>query len=94
MDLNTVIVCGWVITSFYIGRFPQSVVGSFYCRGNPIYSIWNLFKNHSLIEMFNDYDPIRDNKVIILDRLNSFLQEIGQPTVTEDMLMLCGIKPI
>ena len=37
-----------------------------------------LFEN----DLFNDYDPIRDDKVIILDRLNSFLKDIGKPTVT------------
>ena len=61
---------------------PQSVV-DFYCGGNPIWSIWNLFGDYSYMDTFNDYDPIRDNKFIILDRLNSFLSDIGKPTVTE-----------
>jgi len=34
------------------------------------------------MDMFNDYDPIRDGKVIILDRLNEFLEQIGKQPVT------------
>jgi hypothetical protein len=35
------------------------------------------------IELFNEYDIVRDNNVLILDRLNTFLEEIELPTVTD-----------
>lgn len=38
---------------------------------------------HELIELFNEYDPIRENDTIILDRLNEFLIAIDKPTITE-----------
>ena len=50
------------------------------CEDNPIYNIWNLFRDTSKIELFNDMDIIQDD-VVILDRLNYFLEEIGKPTV-------------
>ena len=62
---------------------PQKVGRNFTCSQNPVEVIWNLFKDYSMIDLFNDYDPIRDDKVIVLDRLNSFLKDIGKPTVTE-----------
>jgi len=63
--------------------------GEFYCVDNPIYEIWDLFEDYSKIEFLNDCDAIRepDNNskepIIILDRLNFFLEEIGKPTVTK-----------
>lgn len=36
-----------------------------------------------MVDLFNDYDIIRDGEIVILDRLNAFLQDIGKPTVTE-----------
>ena len=36
-----------------------------------------MFKDFSKIELFNDYDIIRGDSVI-LDRLNDFLDEIGE----------------
>ena len=48
----------------------------FLCSYNPIYKIWKLFEDFTKIDLFNDYDIIRGNS-IILDRLNSFLQDIG-----------------
>jgi hypothetical protein len=57
--------------------------GYFYCSGNPIWYIWNLFRDHTKFEFFNDCDIIRENRVIILDRLNFFLDYIGKETVTE-----------
>ena len=62
----------------------------FFCDNNPIYELWKLFGDDGYtdptkIELFNDYDIIRDedhdNPIIILDRLNTFLQEIGKPEV-------------
>ena len=43
---------------------------------NPINSIWILFKDYNKIELFNYYDIIRDDYVIIFDRLKCFLDEI------------------
>jgi hypothetical protein len=62
---------------------PLSVGGGFYCDDNPVESIWNLFIDYSQVDMLNDYDPVRDGGVIILDRLNEFLEQIGKPKVTE-----------
>ena len=66
--------------------FPN-IYGCFYCGNNPIWNIVNLItkRNHenswySKIELFNDMDIIQDG-VVILDRLNYFLEEIGKPTV-------------
>lgn len=47
---------------------------------NPINEIYKLFNDYSKIELFNDYDIIQDDKVII-ERLNDFLMEIRKPTV-------------
>jgi hypothetical protein len=55
----------------------------FHCEGNPIWYIWRLFEDYTKFEFFNDCDPIRENRVIILDRLNFFLDYIGKKTVTE-----------
>ena len=60
---------------------PKHVGGGFYCHNNPIYNVWRLFQNYSKMEFFQDCDPIRDDKVIILDRLNYFLEEIGKNPV-------------
>ena len=66
------------LTSFE--GFPKHIGDRFICSGNPIYEIWQLFKDKSKIEFFNDCDIIQDD-VVILDRLNFFLEEIGKPTV-------------
>jgi hypothetical protein len=57
--------------------------GEFYCGDNPIWSIWDLFRDHTKFEFFNDCDIIREDRVIILERLNFFLDYIGKRTVTE-----------
>ena len=45
---------------------------------NPISELWNLFRKKDYIEYFNDLDIIIDNgETVILDRLNYFLQDIG-----------------
>jgi hypothetical protein len=60
-------------------------IGSgFICHGNLVNNIWELFKDHTKFEFFNDCSPIRwmDNKpTVILDRLNFFLEETGHKTV-------------
>ena len=59
-------------------------IGSYFrCFNNPIYRVWDLFMDHTKFEFFNDCDPIRENRVIILDRLNFFLDYIDKLTVTE-----------
>jgi len=56
---------------------------SFYCDNNPIYELWKLFGDTTKIELFNDFG-ITDGKVVILDRLNEFLEMIGKPSnITE-----------
>ena len=65
---------------------PQSVSIFFYCYRNPISSVWNLISvdkdkwNKDIVDLFNDYDCLRGDDIII-DRFNSFLEEIGKPKV-------------
>jgi hypothetical protein len=67
---------------------PDSIGGDFYCDDNPIYEIYKLFNDYSKVELFNYmdiiYDPEEgdDRPVIYLEKLNSFLEEIGKPPVT------------
>jgi hypothetical protein len=60
-----------------------NIKGAFRCNENPIWEIWRLFQDHTKFEFFNDCDIIRENRVIILDRLNFFLDYINRPTVTK-----------
>jgi len=64
--------------------FP-SFVKYFNCIGNPIWKIWNLFKDTSKIELLNDFDIFRDEDTdqpaIVMDRLNDFLLTIGKNPV-------------
>jgi len=69
------------ITSF--DYLPFSIDGEFDCESNPIYWIWKLFEDYSKIDFFNDCDPIREPDIIILDRLNFFLEKIGKDPVSE-----------
>lgn len=48
-----------------------------FCKDNPVYNVWTLIGDFSKIELFNDYDIIRGD-AIILNRLNSFLDDIGK----------------
>ena len=59
---------------------PTHVGGGFYCSNNPVCVIWNLFNDYSKVELFNDYDIIRGNSIVI-DRLNNFLADIGKTPV-------------
>ncbi len=59
--------------------FPN-IGGNFNCNGCPIENIWKLFKDPTKIELFNEYDIIRGND-LILDRLNDFLITIGEEPV-------------
>jgi hypothetical protein len=63
---------------------PQTVGGHFYCYNNPISIIWDLFEDYSKVELFNDYDPVREidgKPALVIDRLNMFLEEIGKDPV-------------
>ena len=64
---------------------PSHVGGNFSCNDNPVHNIWKLISSDNkfdseIIDLFNDYDPIREDG-IILDRLNDFLQAIGKEPV-------------
>ena len=72
---------GSKITTFE--HLPLSIGGDFFCAFNPIFEIWKLFKDYDKIEFLNDCDAVREPNIIILDRLNFFLEEIGKPTVTK-----------
>jgi hypothetical protein len=58
-----------------------------YCGGNPIYQIWNLFESPKDIEFFNDCHIVREPEtphslpIVVIERLNFFLETIGKPTV-------------
>ena len=64
-------------------HLPFSIGCRFNCLDNPIFEIWSLFTDYSKIEFLNDCDAIREPNIIILDRLNFFLEEIGKKAVTE-----------
>ena len=52
---------------------------------NPINELWNLFRNKSHIDYFNELDIIQENgNVVILDRLNYFLQDIDKKEVEKE----------
>ena len=59
--------------------FPKHIGGGISGENNPIYEIYCFFDDYSKIELFNDMDIIQ-NKVVILDRLNFFLEEIDKET--------------
>jgi len=71
---------------------PSEIGGVFWCSNNPVHNIWKLIRRETgqiasdnkfdseIIDLFNDYDPIREDG-IILDRLNDFLQAIGKEPV-------------
>ncbi len=64
---------------------PDYIRGNFICDGNPIYEIWKLFEDYDKIEFFNECDPIREvngKPAIILERLNGFLEDIGEDPVS------------
>lgn len=46
------------------------------CNNNPVCAVWQLFRSVTKIELFNDYDIIRGD-TIIMDRLIDFLIQIG-----------------
>ena len=67
-------------------HFPY-VKGDLYLKDNPIYELWNLFENVDYIGYFNELDIIQENgQVVILDRLNYFLQDIGKNEINENYI--------
>jgi hypothetical protein len=74
------------IWTFY-GLSENFSTSSFECEGNPIYKIWELFQSSKDIEFFNECDIIRepetpdDLPIVIIERLNFFLETIGKHTV-------------
>lgn len=73
-----------IVTFEYL---PLSIGGDFYCVENPIYQVWKLFWDYSKIEFLNDCDALREpdddsEPIIILNRLNYFLEEVVGKTVT------------
>jgi hypothetical protein len=64
--------------------YPDYVGSNFYCNNNPVYTIWELFFDKQHIEYFNFLNIITDvdgEWAVIIDRLNSFLEDIGKPQV-------------
>lgn len=59
---------------------PEYVGGYFNCIGNPVYQVWKLFEDYSQIYLFNEYDPIEGDSIVI-ELLNNFLVEIGKDPV-------------
>jgi hypothetical protein len=66
---------------------PEFIGSYFYCGGNKIKEIWNFFEIPKYIDWLNDHDAIRIDKdgepYVVLDRLNSFLEDIGKQPVRE-----------
>ena len=60
--------------------FPKYFQGFLDIGDNPVYNVYRLFLDASKITLFNEYDIIRGDH-IILDRLNDFLSHIGKPEV-------------
>ena len=75
--------CGYNEIETFEGLDFVNICDDFYCSGNPIFNVWLLFWDHTKFEFFNDCDIIREDRVIILNRLNFFLDYINEPTVTE-----------
>ena len=56
-----------------------------FLNDNPIEELWYFFEDSNHIEYFNELDIIQENgDVIILDRLNYFLTDIGKKEITEN----------
>mgnify|MGYP003402237676 CR=1 FL=1 len=68
--------------------FPEYFGGRLLIDNNPVHNIYKLFNDPSKITLFNEYDIIRGNE-IILDRLNDFLNEVGKPEVSEVAEYIC-----
>lgn len=58
--------------------FPTNLGGDFKCENNPVFQLWKLFEDKNKVDLFNDYDIVRGD-TIVLDRLLDFLKEIDKP---------------
>lgn len=69
-----------------------------YCFGNPIHPIYQLISNivqldyFNLVEFAENWNPVRKGRVIVLDRLNDYLENFGNPTVDENWVKSIGYK--
>ena len=83
-EANKLIIQNNNIRSFY--NFPK--FNSLRIRRNPIFELWQFFENVNYIEYFNELDIIQENeKIVILDRLNYFLQDIGNGIEVSNYLL-------
>jgi hypothetical protein len=66
---------------------PDNFKRDIHLDDNPIFNIWKLFLSSKDIEFFNECDIIREPEtpdglpIVVLERLNYFLDVIGRPTV-------------
>lgn len=64
-------------------------------ENNPINNIWNLFRDSTLIDLFNDYDIVRDDGELNMYRLDKFLEDNGyQPIQRHQWRILKGYKVV
>ena len=72
--------------------FPD-VKGEIDMYNNPVYELWILFHNINHIEHFNELDIIQENgEVVILDRLNYFLEDVGKREISKDYIINYKVK--
>jgi len=70
------------ITTFEGG--PKHIEDKFWCGGNPIYWVFiliNADRRWNNMDFFNELDILRENKTLVLMRLNAFLLEFGKKPV-------------
>ena len=73
--------------------FPKKIDGLIFLESNPIDELWSLFLDRNHIDYFNELDIIQeDGKVVILERLNYFLTDIGKEEVTKDDIKNYKVK--
>jgi hypothetical protein len=72
---------------FSFKGIPDNFRNDFYCYGSPIWNVWILFQSSGDIEFLNDCDALREPEtngglpIVVIERLNFFLETIGKPTV-------------
>ena len=70
----------WVETVLKINKINNDTSECIFIANSLNDFIWNLFEDWSKVELFNDYDIVRGDH-LILDRLNDFLETIGKKPV-------------
>jgi len=58
------------------------VEGEFTCHGTPINNIYRYFRKFDKIGLFNEYDILRPNRELVLERFQQFLRDIGEDEVS------------